>query len=89
LRFRLYTLTAMTTYAVPDAPTDSSLFRSRSLDCGGSDSVVYLDGTAQPGGGVEWLLYVLADDREPLTAAQAREFAGMILAAADELDGLR
>jgi hypothetical protein len=79
----------MTTYAVPDAATDSSLFRSRSADRGGSDSVVYLDGTARPGGSVEWRLFVLADDREPLTAAQAREFAGMILAAADELDALR
>jgi hypothetical protein len=79
----------MTTFVVPDAPTDSSRSRSRSLDCGGSDSVVYLDGTAQAGGEFEWLLYVLADDGEPLTAAQARQFAGMILAAADELDGLR
>jgi hypothetical protein len=34
-------------------------------------------------------LYVLADDGKPFTAAQAREFAAMILAAADELDGLR
>jgi hypothetical protein len=79
----------MTTYVVPDAPTDRSLFRSRSVDRGGSDSVVYLDGTAQAGGGVDWSLFVLADDREPLTAAQAREFAAMILAAADELDGLQ
>jgi hypothetical protein len=77
----------MTTYAVPDAATDSSLFRSRSVDRRGSDSTVYLDGTAQAGA-VDWSLYVLADDRQPFTAAQAREFAGMILAAADELDGL-
>lgn len=79
----------MTTYVVPDAPTDSSLFRSRSVDRGGADSTVYLDGTPQAGGAVDWSLYVLADDREPLTAAQAREFAAMILAAADELDALR
>jgi hypothetical protein len=68
--------------------TDSDLFRTRSVDRGGADSTVYLDGIARPRR-VDWSLYVLADDREPFTAAQAREFAAMILAAADELDGLR
>jgi hypothetical protein len=79
----------MTTFIVPDAPPDPSLFRSRSVDRGGSDSTVYLDGTPRPDGSVDWSLFVLADDREPLTAAQARDLAGMILAAADELDRLR
>jgi hypothetical protein len=78
----------MTTYVVHDSPTDSTLFRSRSVDRG-CDSTVYLDGTPQAGGRVDWSLFVLADDRKPFTAAQAREFAGMILAAADELDSLR
>lgn len=68
---------------------DTGLFLSREVDRGGADSVVYLDGAPRPDGSVEWSLYVLADDREPLTAAQAREFAAMIIAAADELDGLR
>lgn len=70
----------MTTHTLSDAPPDSSLFRSRSVDRGGPDATVYLDGNA---------LYVLADDREPFTATQAREFAAMILAAADEFDGSR
>jgi hypothetical protein len=30
----------------------------------------------------------VADDREPFTSTDARQFAAMILEAADELDGL-
>jgi hypothetical protein len=37
---------------------------------------------------VAWSLCVLADDRKPFTAAQARRFAAMILEAADELERL-
>lgn len=61
---------------------------SRSVDRAGADSTVYVDGVQSADGTVEWSLYVLADDREPLTSDQARKFAAMITAA-DELDGLR
>jgi hypothetical protein len=36
-----------------------------------------------------WSQFVLADDREPFTSAQARRFAAMILDAADEFDRLK
>ena len=62
---------------------------SRSIDRAGADSTVYVDGVQHSDDAVEWSLYVLADDREPLTSDQARQFAAMITAAADELDGLR
>jgi len=52
----------------------------------GAASTVYVDGAQASDGTVQWSLYVLADDREPFTAGQARRFAAMILEAADELD---
>jgi hypothetical protein len=61
----------------------------RSIERAGAETTVYVDGVQHTDGTVEWLLYVLADDREPLTAEQARRFAAMITEAADELDGLR
>jgi hypothetical protein len=61
----------------------------RSIDRAGADSTVYVDGVQGTDGAVKWSLYVLADDRKPFTAEQARQFAVMIAAAADELDGLR
>ncbi len=48
----------------------------------------WVDGVQSSDGTVTWSLYVLADDRQPFTAVQAREFAAMILQAADELDRL-
>lgn len=62
---------------------------SRSIDRAGADSTVYVDGVQDTDGTVEWSLFVLADDREPLTADQARQFAAMIVEAADELDWLK
>jgi hypothetical protein len=62
---------------------------SRTLDRPGADSTVYVDGVQSTDGTVEWSLYVLADEREPMTADQARHFAAMLTEAADELDGLR
>jgi hypothetical protein len=50
---------------------------------------VYVDGVQRTDGTVEWSVYVLADDRKPFTAEQARQFAAMIIEAANELDGLR
>jgi hypothetical protein len=61
---------------------------SRSIDRGGADSTVYVDGVQSTDGTVEWSLYVLADDREPMTADEAREFAAMLTAAA-ELERLK
>jgi hypothetical protein len=62
---------------------------SRSIDRAGADSTVYVDGVQRTDGTVEWSVYVLADDRKPFTAEQARQFAAMIIEAANELDGLR
>ena len=62
---------------------------SRSIDRAGADSTVYVDGLQHTDGTVEWSLYVLADDRKPFTADQARQFAAMIIEAADKLDGSR
>ena len=45
-----------------------------------------VDGVQSTDGTVEWSLFVLADDREPLTSDQAREFAAALIDAADELD---
>jgi hypothetical protein len=69
--------------------TTPDLFSPRSIDRGGADSTVYLDGAQRTDGTVEWSLYVLADDRKLFTAEQARQFAAMIFEAADELDGLQ
>ena len=49
---------------------------------------MYVEGVQRSDGTVQWSLFVLADDRQPFTSAQARRFAAMILEAADELDGL-
>ncbi|WP_205877585.1 hypothetical protein [Mycobacterium camsae] len=64
-------------------------FSRRSEDRPGSDSTVYLDGVQASDGTVQWSLFVLADDREPLSVDQARSFAAMIATAADELERLR
>ena len=61
---------------------------TRTVDRAGSDSTVYVEGVQRSDGTVQWSLFVLADDRQPFTSAQARRFAAMILEAADELDGL-
>jgi len=61
---------------------------TRSEDRAGSDSTVYVEGVQRSDGTVQWSLCVLADDREPFTAGQARRFAAMIIEAADELDRL-
>ena len=62
---------------------------SRTLDQRGADSTVYVDGVQSTDGTVEWSLYVLADDREPMTSDQARQFAAMLIEAANELDRRR
>ena len=62
---------------------------ARTVDRAGADATVYVDGVQSTDGTVEWSLYVLADDREPLTADQARRFAAMITDAANELDRRR
>jgi hypothetical protein len=62
---------------------------SRSVDGTGTDATVYVDGVQSSDGAVAWSLYVLVDDRKPLSGEQARRFAAMIVAAADELDWLR
>ncbi|OBF86962.1 hypothetical protein A5791_19915 [Mycobacterium sp. 852002-51163_SCH5372311] len=67
-------------------------FSRRSVDraaSDASDSSVYVDGVQAGDGAVTWSLFVLADDRAPFTAEQARRFAAMIMAAADELERLR
>jgi hypothetical protein len=62
---------------------------SRTLGRRGADSAVYVDGVQSTDGTVEWSLYVLADDREPMTSDQARQFAAMLIEAANELDRRR
>lgn len=61
---------------------------NRSLDREGGDTSVCVNGEQSADGTATWGLFVLADDRKPLTSGQAREYAAMVLAAADELDAL-
>lgn len=64
---------------------------SASIRCvsrGGAESSVYISGVQASDGATEWSLYALADDKQPMTGAQAREYASLLLAAADDLDQL-
>lgn len=61
---------------------------TRCVSRGGAESSVYVSGVQDSDGATTWSLYALADDKQPMTSAQAREYATLLLAAADELDQL-
>lgn len=60
--------------------------RCRAMD--GSDTAVLLDGIQHPDGTVVWSCYVHADERRVWPAVQLRQWAAMLIEAADELDSL-
>jgi hypothetical protein len=59
---------------------------SRSLD--GVDASVFTDGVQDTTGAVVWELSLHANTQHPVTSGQARQYAAMIVEAADEYDGL-
>jgi hypothetical protein len=56
------------------AVSDPLVEATNALKCAAAE--VYVDGVQHSDGAVEWSLYVLADDREPLTSDQARPVRG-------------
>jgi hypothetical protein len=70
-----------------EGTTTRLLSRStRSLD--GVDASVFTDGVQDTTGAVVWELSLHANTQHPVTSDQARRYAAMAIAAADEYDGL-
>ena len=61
---------------------------TRSIDSDAVTAKVFVEGVQSSDGSVQWSLSALADDQKTLTAQQARDYAAMLVAAADELDML-
>jgi hypothetical protein len=54
----------------------------------GADASVEIVGPQDTTGAVDWELYAYVEDKRPLTSAQARELAAVLLATADQFDQL-